>query len=121
VVEKIVDETGRLIHQSYALGVLVGGQLFIGVIVAQDVTISEAAQYNARLSLVAAGLVVVATCAVAVFDRFERLAAVTVGLAGAAAALFVLVSGIYYFGWTGEAVVPVVQNLGEFIEAFELS
>jgi hypothetical protein len=118
---RLVDESGRLITWSYAFGVLVGGQLFLAVLLVQDVTISEAAQYNARLSLVAAGLVVVATCAVAVFDRFERLAAVTVGLAGAAAALFVLVSGIYYFGWTGEAVVPVVQNLGEFIEAFELS
>jgi NADH:ubiquinone oxidoreductase subunit K len=117
VVEKIVDETGRLIHQSYALGVLVGGQLFIGVIVAQDVTISEAAQYNARLSLATAALLGVVVATVAAFDRFERPAAVTIGLAGAASAVFVVAAGLYYFVWTGEAILPVVQTLSDLLES----
>ena len=113
VVERLVDSGGRLACWSYAAGVLVGGQLLLAVVLVRDVPVGEAAQLNGKLSLVAAALVVVTGLLTIRSRRFDRAAAVAVGLACAAATVFVLVAHLHYFEGTGEALLPVVQWLTE--------
>ena len=113
VVERLVDRGGGLACWSYAAGVLVGGQLVLAAVLVRDMPVGEAAQLNAKLSLVAAALVVVTTLPTLRSRRFDRAAAVAVGLACAAATVFVLVAHLHYFEGTGEALLPVVQWLTE--------
>jgi hypothetical protein len=113
VVKRLVDRGGRLACWSYAAGVLVGGQLMLTVVLVRDMPVGEAAQLNAKLSLVAAALVVVTGLLTVRSRRFDRAAAVAVGLACAAATVFVLVAHLHYFETTGEALLPVVQWLTE--------
>ena len=113
VVERLVDRGGALACWSYAAGVLVGGQLVLAAVLVRDMPVGEAAQLNAKLSLVAAALVVVTSLPTLRSRRFDRAAAVAVGLACAAATVFVLVAHLHYFEGTGEALLPVVQWLTE--------
>ncbi len=113
VVRRLVDSLLDVLVWSYATVLLTGGPLFVLFVRAQSQTIAEAAQLNADLALLAAGGVVVTTAASAVSDRFDTAAAVAVGVAAAAGTTFLLVSGLYYFADTGQAVLPVVERLGD--------
>jgi hypothetical protein len=115
VVERLVDREGRLACWSYAAGVLVGGQLVLAAVLVQDLPVGEAAQLNAKLSLGAAALVLATSLPSVRTRRFDRGAAVAVGLACAAATVFVLVAHLHYFETTGEALLPVVEEITEFL------
>jgi uncharacterized membrane protein YgcG len=110
---RLVNRAPRALAWSYAAGLLVGGQVVLAFVLVQEQTIAEAAQFNARLALLVAGIVVGATGVSALADRFETAAAVTVGLAAAAGTVFLLLSGLYYFAGTGEALLPVVQAISD--------
>jgi hypothetical protein len=110
---RLVDSAPRALAWSYAAGLLVGGQVLFVLVLARQRTVAETAQFNARLALVVAGVVVVATGASAVSERFDTAGAVAVGLAAAAGTVFLLLSGVYYFAGTGEAVLPVIQTISD--------
>jgi len=113
VARRLVDRASDALVWSYATVLLAGGPLFLLFVRIREQTIAETAQLNARLALLAAGAVVVTVAASAVSERFDTAAAVAVGVAAAAGTVFLVVSGLYYFAGTGEAVLPVVQILGD--------
>ncbi len=94
---------------SYAGGVAIGGQLLFLALVFGDFAVGEAARLHALLG-VALGLAVAVTCLAGLADRrFRSAAVVAVGLAAAASTVFVLLAGLYYFSFTGEYILPVVD------------
>jgi hypothetical protein len=115
VVERLAERGGRVACWSYAAGVLLGGQLVLAAVLARDLPVGEAAQLNATLSLAAAGLVVVTGLLAVRTRRFDRVTAGAVGLACAAGTVFVLVAHLHYFAVTGDALLPVVQELTELL------
>jgi len=111
----LIERTDRVAIWTYAAGVLLGGQLFVAAIVAQDLTASEGAQQFASLSLALAGALVLTTAGALISERFERPAAVSVGLAAAAGTVFVLVAGLSLFDGTGELVLPLVETIADLM------
>lgn len=116
VVARLADRATGAICWAYAGGVLVGGQLLLATVLVRDLPPGEVAQLNARLSLVAAGLVAVTGLLAVRTGRSDRPAGVAVGLACAAATVFVLVAHLHYFSNTGRAVLPVVQEISNLLD-----
>ena len=115
-IERLVENSASTICWSYALGVLIGGQLFIASVVARELQPGTAAQLNASISLVAAALLVLATAAAFYTRRLDRPAAVMLGLAGAAGTVFIISALLVYFSATGEAIIPVVEELSRLLQ-----
>ena len=106
-------DAGALFSWSYVAGVLIGGQLFVVVVVVRNLPPGEGAQLNAAVSLVAATLVV-ATGGLSLWTRrADRLTAAVTGLACAAGTVLILVAHLRYFAGTGRAVLPVVEALSD--------
>lgn len=114
-IERLVEGSTSTICWSYALGVFIGGQLFIASVVARELQPGTAAQLNASISLVAAALLVLVTAAAFRTRRLDRPAAVMLGVAGAAGTVFIVSALLVYFSMTGEAVVPVVEELSRLL------
>jgi hypothetical protein len=116
VVARLVERSSGLACWSYTAGVFIGGQLLLVAILARDLPPGEAAQLNAIVALVAAVLVLATSLLTVWTRRFDRATAVAVGLACAAGTVFILVAHLRYFGGTGEAVLPVVQELTDLLD-----
>ncbi|ERH08986.1 MAG: hypothetical protein J07HX64_00738 [halophilic archaeon J07HX64] len=116
-VTRLLERAGDTVLWSYGVGVLVGGQLLLVAALVRELQPGGAAQLNARVSIVTAVLVA-ATGVLAVWTRrFDRVVGVAVGLACAAGTVFVLLAHLEYFQVTGEAILPVVQELTELLSA----
>jgi len=117
LVRVLVDDlaTRRALLWSYGAGVLLGTQLFLAYVLARDLTVAEAARANALLALALAAFLALAVGGSVLEERLRTTAAVTTGLAGAAGTLFLLVSGVHYFGFVGEFVLPVVQAVSDVL------
>lgn len=115
---RLVSESLRPLLWSYGAGTLLGTQLFITYIVQENLAVAEAARVNATLSLLAALAVTVAVLVYAVTDRFQRVAAITLGLACASGTLFLLVSGIHYFSVTGQPILPLVEFVSDLLAPY---
>lgn len=102
-------------RSTYLGGVLLGTQLLLAYVVARELTVTAAAQLHAVLALAAAGLLAVTLAVSYVDDRAEPLAAAALGLAAAAGTAFVLLSGIAYFSFVGEFVLPVSGAVSDAI------
>lgn len=111
VLTGLLERTGPDVYWAYAGGILVGGQLVLGAVVAQDQTVGASAQQVARLALLLAATVAVTTVGTLYSRRFDRPAAVALGLGAAAGTVFMLVSGLYFFAGTGELLLPVLEEL----------
>jgi hypothetical protein len=92
---------------SYAGGVLVGTQLLVVYVAVRGLSVAEAAQVHALVGLGAAGLVAVTLVASLFDDLFRVPAAVALGLAAATGTAFLLLTGLDYFGFFGNYVLPV--------------
>lgn len=110
-VRRIVAERGRLLAWTFLASVFVGGQLLLAGLVLIDASVGESAQAHALLSLAAAALVVVTVLLLTVLDsdgpRALAVGAVSLGLAAAATAVFVLLSRLYHVTG-GEFLLPLV-------------
>jgi uncharacterized membrane protein YgcG len=113
----IVADHGRSALWAYAGGVLVGGQLLLAYLFLGDFAVAEAARVHATLGfglgLVVAGIAV----GTVVDDRFRQPTAVALGLAAAAGTVFLLLSGLHYFSFVGEYVLPVAGALSDVLAA----
>jgi hypothetical protein len=86
-------------------------------VLVQELQPGGAAQLSARVSLVTA-ILVAATGVLAVWTkRFDRTVGVAIGLACAAGTVFILLAHLEYFQVTGEAILPVVQELTDLLSA----
>mgnify|MGYP000179837413 FL=1 len=115
IVRRLLVDHRRSIGWSYAAGVLLGSQLLLTVVVLQGLTVAAAVQAHAQLALVLAGLLAAAMLATLVDDRAEPLAAIGIGLAAAAGTAFVLLSGLAYFSFIGEHVLPIADAISDII------
>ena len=116
-VTRLLKRAGSIVLWSYGAGVLVGGQLLLVAVLVQELQPGGAAQLSARVSLVTA-ILVAATGVLAVWTkRFDRTVGVAIGLACAAGTVFILLAHLEYFQVTGEAILPVVQELTDLLSA----
>jgi hypothetical protein len=110
VVRETVAAHWRTGLWTYAGTVLIGGQLVVVYLALTGPTLGEAVQFHALLSLATAtvlGLWIVASSASAAVPR--RYGAVALALAAAAGTLFLLLSGLDYFDYAGQYMLPVVR------------
>jgi hypothetical protein len=116
-VTRLVERAGDTALWSYGIGVLVGGQLLLVAVLTREPQPGGAAQLNARVSLVTAILVAITGVLATWTRRFNRAVGVAIGLACAAGTVFVLLAHLEYFQVTGEAILPVVQELTDLLSA----
>jgi len=116
-VTRLLERAGSIVLWSYGVGVLVGGQLLLVAVLTRELQPGGAAQLNAEVSLVTAGLAAVTGVLAVWTRRFDRAVGVAIGLACAAGTVFVLLAHLEYFQVTGEAILPVVQELTDLLSA----
>ena len=116
-VTRLLERAGDTVLWSYGVGVVVGGQLLLVVVVVRELQPGGAAQLSAGVSLVAAALVATTGVLAVWTRRFDRAVGVAVGLACAAGTVFVLLAHLEYFQVTGEAILPVVEELTDLLSA----
>ncbi|WP_159904769.1 hypothetical protein [Salinirussus salinus] len=106
-VRRIVDIALGPILWTYAAGVLVGTQLFVVYVAVRGLSVAEAAQTHALVGILAAVLLFVALLAYLADERLQTPAAAALGFAAATGTAFLLLTGLDYFGFLGNYVLPV--------------
>ena len=95
---------------TYTGAVLIGGQLVVAFLAITGPTLGEAVQFHALLSLGTATVLGLWMLGASVSDAVPRsYGAVAFALAAAAGTLFVLLSGLDYFDYAGQYMLPVVR------------
>ena len=117
LVNHLIDGYLPAILWSYAGGVLIGGQVLFVVLAVGQYAVAEAARLHAALGLALGGVLAVSCVLAALDERFELPAALVLGLAGAAGTVFLLLSGVHYFSFAGEYVLPVVGAVSDALAA----
>jgi len=113
----VVDDHTPALVWSYAAGVLVGGQLFLVVVVLGQYAPAEATRLHALLGLALGCGVAVLAVASAIDDRLHVPTAICLGLAAAAGTVFLLLSGLHYFSFVGKYILPVAGVIGDLLGA----
>lgn len=107
---------GRILLFSYVIGVFIGGQLLILILLINTLSLGEAVQLHALIGLGLAFLVGTWTIISSISENMPpRIGAVCLGFAGAATTVFILLSGIVYFAYAGHFTLPVMQWLSELL------
>jgi hypothetical protein len=110
VVRETLTDHWRTGLWTYAGTVLIGGQLVIAYLALTGPTLGEAVQFHALLSLATATPLALWVVAAAASDAVPRsYGAVALALASAAGTLFLLLSGLDYFDYAGQYMLPVVR------------
>ncbi len=118
-VREAIGKGTRTLGWSYAVTVLLGGQLLLAFVVGTGAGRGEAVQLHALLGLaVAIPLAVWAVRATWSAERHPRVGAGLLGLAGGLTTNFLLVSGWLYFAYMGPFALPVV---GRFAAALAVA
>jgi hypothetical protein len=107
-VRRVVREQFRLLSFTYTGSLLVGGQLLVLYLWATEATRGEAVQTHALISLAAAGLLATWILADAFGYREDRVGAVSLALAAAAATAFVVLGALWHFAFVGPQALPFV-------------
>ena len=107
VVRRFVDTALGPLLWTYLAGVLVGTQLFVVYVAVRGLSVAEAAQVHALMGILAAVLLVVALVGYLLDDRLRTLAGAALGFAAATGTAFLLLTGLDYFGFLGNYVLPV--------------
>ena len=113
VLRRAVTTRWKATCWTYAIMVLIGGQLLLAAVALTDATLGEASQLHAWIGLLA-GLALGGTTTIAVVRRgrsTDRGLAISFGLAAGVGTVFVLLSGLVYFSSTGDFALPVVERL----------
>jgi hypothetical protein len=110
-VRAVVETRLRPLLWTYGFGTLVGTQLVFVYTTSRGLAVAEATQVHALLGLGCAGLLAVTLPGSAIDDRLRTPAAVALGLAGAAGTAFLLLSGLDYFSFIGQYVLPVSETV----------
>lgn len=114
-VRQVLVGSRRLAVWTYAGGVLVGTQLLLAVVALRDVPVAGAIQTHAWVGLGLAALLAATLLASQFDERARPAAAVSIGLAAAAGTAFLLLSGLSYFSFVGEFVLPVAEVVAEVV------
>jgi hypothetical protein len=114
-VRTVVSSSLRVLLWTYAGGVLIGTQLFVVYVVTRGLAVAEAAQVHAVAGLIAASLLAVTLVASAFDSRVRGPAVVALGITAAAGTIFLLLSGLYYFGFLGDFVLPVAGSVSDLL------
>lgn len=115
LVRRVVAGRAGYARWTYVCGVLLGTQILLAYVVARELSVASAVQLHAVVGLAIAALLAVALAIAHVDERAELLAAVAIGLAAAAGTAFVLLSGLAYFSFVGEFVLPASQAISDLI------
>lgn len=116
-VRRLVEQHLATIVWTYTAGVLIGGQLLLTSVVLGQYATAEAARLHALLGVILGGIVALLSLGSVLDRRLERPAAVGLGLAATAGTVFLLLSGLHYFSFTGEYVLPVADAISDLIDA----
>lgn len=114
-VRRLLTHRWEYARLAYAGGVLFGTQILLAYVVWRELTVAEATQLHAVLALATAAFLAATLAVGYVDDRSEPLAAVALGLAAAAGTAFVLLTGLAYFSFIGEFVLPVSGAVSDAI------
>jgi hypothetical protein len=110
VTQGAVRDHWRAALWTYTGSIFVGGQLVVAFLAITGPTLSEAVQFHALLSLAAATILGLWVLCAAVSDAVPRIyGAIAFALAAGAGTLFLLLSGLDYFDYAGEYMLPVVR------------
>ena len=110
VTRQSLTDHWRLSLWTYTASVLIGGQLVVAFLAVTGPTLSEAVQFHALLSLGVATVLGLWVLGASVSEAVPRsYGAVAFALAAAAGTLFVLLSGLDYFDYAGQYMLPVVR------------
>ncbi len=112
----VADNFGAALW-AYAAGVLVGGQLLLAFLLVGDYAVAEAARVHATLGFTAGLIVAGVAIGTLVDDRLRPVTAVALGLAAATGTVFLLLSGLHYFSFVGEYILPVAGALSDVLSA----
>jgi hypothetical protein len=107
VIRAVVSTSVRSLVWTYACGVLVGTQLLVVYVVGRGLAVAEAVQLHAVVGLVVAAALAVVLVGSAFDERVRAPAAVALGVAAAAGTAVLLLSGLHYFDFLGNYVLPV--------------
>ena len=117
LLRRVLADRRDLTVWAYTAGVALGSQLLVAYFVVGGYAVGEAARVHAVLGATLGLVVAVTSVASAVDSRADPLAAVALGLAGAAATVFVLLAGLSHFAFIGEFILPVVGAMSDLIAA----
>lgn len=110
VTRQVLTDHWRLSLWTYTASVLIGGQLVVAFLAITGPTLSEAVQFHALLSLGMATVLALWMLGATVSEAVPRsYGAVAFALAAAAGTLFILLSGLDYFDYAGQYMLPVVR------------
>lgn len=110
-IDRVVAGQTRVAGLSFAGGVLAGVPALAALVSGRGLGIAEAVQLHGLVGLVAALGVLLGIAAAGLDDRFDPVAAVSLGLAAAAGTAFVVLTGLGYFSFVGPYLLPVVDLL----------
>jgi hypothetical protein len=110
---RIVTGGLRLVTRSYAVGVFAGGLLVAAIVAFLMQDPGASVQLHARLGLATAAALTYAGGIVYVFDAYERLAAVALGIAGSSATIYLAFAAFEYINFNSRGGLPVVRFLLE--------
>lgn len=101
------DHTGTIIW-TYGASVLVGGQLLYAWLTVTGAALGESMQFHALVGLLLGGLLAGWALFSELGSEHDRIGSVLLGLAMGEGTVFLLLSGIAYFGHLGETVLPII-------------
>lgn len=118
----VLIERFRTVGVTYAVTVLVGGELFAGVLVLLSPTVGEAVQLHALIALVMAGTLSAWCILVSLDGRWlparnaGRVGAVLLGTTAGTTTVFLLLSGWMHFPY-GDYALPIFDALSELLRS----
>lgn len=118
-VRSVISRQSSILTWSYASFVLIGGQLLVVIVATLALTIGEAVQLHALLSLGAAILVIAWALVACRYDGYARSGAVVFGLAAAIATLYLLLSGLIYFSFTSNYGLPMSRVIADALQVLD--
>lgn len=118
MVRRVIHPRLRVLGGSYAAFVIVGGPLFVLLLIAIADTQGAAVQLNARLALAGAAVLLYWAVITTVYGGYERLGAVSFGFASATTTVFLVLSAIGYFRYGAEFALPVVREVADILVIF---
>lgn len=114
---RLVTEHSRALLWPYAAVVLVGTQLLLAYVVLAGLSVSAAAQAHAILGLATAGALGLTLLVSQADSRVRPLAAACLGIAAGLGTAFILLSGLAYFSFIGDFVLPIAGAVADLIGA----
>ncbi|MFB6312002.1 MAG: hypothetical protein ABEH64_12585 [Salinirussus sp.] len=115
IIGRLLDDRLPTLIGAYGAGLIIGGPLLVWSLALGEFALAEAMRVHAGIGLAVGLVVALLSLAGLIDERTDHLAAIAIGIAAAVGTLFLLLSGLQYFSFVGEFILPGAGAVSEFL------